>query len=257
MNIICADQNNPVSPASTLLGGTGTSRVLMAITSLMTATIILILPTSTVWAASNAQTIEALKDRYQDEVSAHQAYVAYADRACREGYPNIAHLFKSLAASEGVHARNFKKLLQELKVDIQSIPMPKAQEAGSTRSNLKHATTVERDEIDHEYPAILKRIASEANHDAITSITYAWKAEQQHRDLIVKIYNAAKRWFGLLVGRIEGGESHYHVCSICGSTLTEIPQDKCPICAQSVSHYREVVAYPEAACKAPAQDDDW
>jgi rubrerythrin len=221
----------------------------------MTAMLIMLLHTSTTWAAPNALTIEALKARYQDEVGAHQAYLAYADRACTEGYPNIAHLFKSLAASEGVHARNFKKLLQELKVDINAIPMPKAREVGSTRSNLKHATAVERDEIDHEYPGILKRITSEANQDAITSITYAWKAEQQHRDLIEKIYNAAKRWFGLLVGRIEGGDSHYHVCNVCGSTLTEIPAAKCPICAQPVSHYREVAAYPKNACKAPEQDD--
>lgn len=255
MNSLCADRNTVVSPVSLLHRVAGKSGVLMAITSLMAAILILLLPTSTAWAAPNAMTIEALKDRYQDEIGAHQAYLAYADRACKEGYPNIAHLFKSLAASEGVHARNFKKLLQELKVDINAIPMPKAREVGSTRSNLKHATAVERDEIDHEYPDILKRIASEANQDAITSITYAWKAEQQHRDLIEKIYNAAKRWFGLLVGRIEGGDSHYHVCSISGSTLTEVPADKCPICAQPVSHYREVAAYPNNACKAPEQDD--
>ncbi len=150
-----------------------------------------------------------------------------------------------------------KKLLQELKVDIKSIPMAKARAVGSTRSNLRHASGVERDEIDREYPAILKRIKPENNEEAIREITHAWKAEQQHRDLIEKIYNAAKRWFGLLVGRIEGGDSHYHICAICGSTLNELPTDKCPICAQSVANYSEVTAYPQAACKAPASDDDW
>jgi rubrerythrin len=206
-------------------------------------------------------TIAALQERYHDEVRAHSSYAAYAETACAEGYPNIAHLFKSLAASEGVHARNFRDLLTGQNVDVASVPVPEMPEVGTTRGNLKHASAVERDEIDHEYPAILERIASEANQEAITSITYAWKAEQQHRDLIVKIHKAASRMFGLLVGRIEGGESHYHVCTVCGSTLTELPADQCPICAQPVSNYRIVDPYPQGACKAPPkappEDDDW
>ncbi len=209
------------------------------------------------WAASGELTIEALKERYRDEVIAHRSYAAYAERACDEGYPNIAHLFKSLAASEGVHARNFKGLLAGLDVDANAIAILQAQEVGTTRDNLKHASGVERDEIDREYPAILERIASEENQHAITSITHAWKAEQQHRDLIVKIHKAASRMFGLLVGRIEGGESHYHVCAVCGSTLTELPGNQCPICAEPVSGYHEVEPYPQGACKAPVTDDEW
>lgn len=210
-----------------------------------------------VYASSNVLTIEALKERYQDEIIAHRSYTAYAKQACSEGYPNIAHLFKSLSASEGIHARNFSKLLTELQVDIKSINIPEMQAIGSTRTNLKHASATERDEIDQEYPAILERIQGEANQKVITSITHAWKSEQQHRELIVKIYNAAKRWFGLLVGRIEGGESHYHICSVCGSTLTELPQHHCPICLEPVSNYREILPYPKNACVEPKRDNEW
>jgi rubrerythrin len=210
------------------------------------------------WSAPNELTVEALKERYRDEVIAHRSYAAYAERACAEGYPNIAHLFKSLVASEGVHAQNFRGLLVGLNVDVNSIAIPETPAAGTTRDNLKHAAGVERDEIDREYPDILERIAGEENQDAITSITYAWKAEQQHRELIVKIHKAASRMFGLLVGRIEGGESHYHVCAVCGSTLNELPGDQCPICGRPVSSYREVEPYPQAECKAPPSiDDDW
>jgi rubrerythrin len=219
---------------------------------------VLMMQASLARAASNVLTIEALKERYQDEVTAHRAYTAYAERACAEGYPNIAHLFKALAASEGVHAHNFRDLLKGLGVDVEAIAIPEGQQAGTTRDNLKQASGVERDEIDREYPDILERIAGEGNQDAITSITYAWKAEQQHRDLIVKIHKAASRFFGLLVGRIEGGESHYHVCTVCGSTLTEPSGGQCPICSNPLSMYREVVPYPEGACKAPPViDDEW
>jgi rubrerythrin len=74
--------------------------------------------------------------------------------------------------------------------------------------------------------------------------------------MIVKIHKAASRMFGLLVGRIEGGESHYHVCAVCGSTLNELPAQQCPICANLASSYRKVDPYPKDACKAPPPDDD-
>lgn len=230
----------------------------MAMKALRLGLTVFLMQAAVAWAAPNVLTIEALKERYRDEMTAHGAYAAYAERACAEGYPNIAHLFKALAASEGVHARNFRDLLKGLAVDVESIAIPKGQEAGTTRDNLKHASGVERDEIDREYPDILERIASEENQGAITSISYAWKAEQQHRDQIEKVHKAASRFFGLLVGRIEGGESHYHVCSVCGSTLKELPAHQCPICSNPVSSYHEVEPYPKDACKAPpAIDDDW
>jgi rubrerythrin len=238
-------------------GNAGKSGVLMAMRTVAMGLAVFIVQAPSAWSASNVLTIEALKERHQDEVTAHRAFVAYGERACAEGYPNIAHLFKSLAASEGVHARNFRNLLAGLKVDVKPIAIPGLQEVGTTRDNLKHASGVERDEIDREYPDILERIASEGNQDVITSITHAWKAEQQHRELIVKIHKAASRMFGLLVGRIEGGESHYHVCAVCGSTLTELPAHQCPICAEPVSSYREVEPYPKDACMVTPRDDDW
>jgi rubrerythrin len=223
-------------------GNAGKSGVLMAMRTVAMGLAVFIVQAPSAWSASNVLTIEALKERHQDEVTAHRA---------------IAHLFKSLAASEGVHARNFRNLLAGLKVDVKPIAIPGLQEVGTTRDNLKHASGVERDEIDREYPDILERIASEGNQDVITSITHAWKAEQQHRELIVKIHKAASRMFGLLVGRIEGGESHYHVCAVCGSTLTELPAHQCPICAEPVSSYREVEPYPKDACMVTPRDDDW
>lgn len=105
------------------------------------------------------QTIAALQERYADEMIAHQKYGAFARHALQEGYPAIAHLFSALATSEAVHARNFARLLHELgqpplapAVDL---------ELSSTRAHLRQTATVEADEIDQEYPAILQRIEAE------------------------------------------------------------------------------------------------
>jgi rubrerythrin len=189
------------------------------------------------------KTTESLKQRYIDEVVAHQHYGAYAKKAEEEGYPNFAHLFRSLAASEAVHARNFKRLLTELGAEIPEPPVTGLQVAG-TRDNIGRATTVETNEIDNEYPGILESIADENHQEAIENITYAWQAEKQHRELISKIHKAAKSWFSLLVERIEGKPSHYYVCQICGSTLTELPGNQCPICGHDVSNYQEVPGFP-------------
>jgi rubrerythrin len=189
-------------------------------------------------ASEYPNTIAAMQERYADEVLAHHKYGAYAQRALDEGFPNIAHLFRALANSEGIHARNFERLLEQLGSEVQ-VPVGEP-EITTTRKHLQSATQVEADEIDTQYPEILERIRPEGYLPAIESTTWAWKAEQQHRDLIIKIRDAATIWFGLLVNRIEGEPSHYHVCRICGSTLDRPPARTCPICGHPASEYREI-----------------
>lgn len=193
-------------------------------------------------AADYPQTVAAMQERYADEVRAHQAYGAYARQALDEGYPNIAHLFRALATSEAIHARNFARVLHQLGVTPQT-PAFKPQ-VGTTQENLEQASGVEADEIDKEYPAIIERLQPEGYQDAIQNTIWAWQAEKQHRDLIIKIRDAASTWFGLLVSRIEGEPSHYYVCQICGSTLTEQPANECPICRHPASLYEEVPWLP-------------
>ena len=184
------------------------------------------------------KTIAALQERYADEVVAHQKYGSYAEHALREGYPAIAHLFRALAASEAIHGKNFARLLREMG---EKPRVPKVTfETSTTREHLKQAATVEAEEIDTEYPKILDRIRDENHHEAIKHITYAWKAEKQHRDLIIKIKNAAGWFFGSLVKKIEGTPTRYFVCQVCGSTVAELPTGQCPICDHPPSEYAEV-----------------
>ncbi|MGB5261850.1 MAG: ferritin family protein [Gammaproteobacteria bacterium] len=203
-------------------------------------------------AADFTETIQALQERYQDEVEAHVSYGAFSDKALAEGYPNSAYLFKSLAVSEAIHARNFKRILDTLGVGVpgeQLQPRP----VESTQSNIMHATGVEADEIDHEYPAILARIRLENHQEAIDNLTWAWEAEKQHRDLLGRMQDAAKKWFRFLIAHIEGEFVDYHVCQICGSTLVERPADRCPVCGQPASHYHQI-PYVTANRTVPAEE---
>lgn len=204
--------------------------------------------TGLVWcAAANAdehqypKTIEALQSRYGKEVIAHNKYYAYAEHALQEGYPAIAHLFRAFGSAEAIHAKNFERLLKKL--GQAPVAPPLEFEITTTRDHLQQTATLEADEIDDEYPKLLAGIQDEGHQEAILFINYAWRSEQQHRELILKIKKAASWFFGMLVSKIEGDPTHYYVCQICGSTVTELPTENCSICDHPRSEYQEIPGF--------------
>jgi rubrerythrin len=189
--------------------------------------------------SSYPETVSVLQTLYQDEVQAFKNYQAYAKKATSENYPNIAKLFISIATSESIHAKNFKKVLSDMGKEAEEMPGFEPNVV-STRKNLKLATAVELEEIDKKYPQFIKQITHENHAEAIQYITYAWKAEKQHRELLKKIKSGTGIFFGLLTRKIEGSPSPYFVCQNCGSTLSEMPEATCPICGGSSAKYTEI-----------------
>jgi len=185
------------------------------------------------------KTISVLEAAYNGEIQAFHSYMAYAENANSENYTNIAKLFVALAASEAIHAHNFKTLLSELGVEVTGSRKIQV-EASDTKENLNKATKVELQEIDTKYPQFIKKIESEKHEEAIRNITYAWESEKQHRELIRKIQSGTGMFFGILSKKIEETPMEYFVCQNCGSTLRELPQDNCPICKLSVLNYKKI-----------------
>ena len=185
------------------------------------------------------ETMAVLQIAYRSEIQANLAYMAYAPKAISEDYPNIGHLFVSLAASEAIHARNFKKLLSDLGVEVKETPKSEIK-VSSTKKNLKNATQVELQEIDQKYPQFIEKVKPEMHEAVLQNITYAWESEKQHRDLIQKIESGTGVLFGVLTRAIEKTPTRFFVCQNCGSTLQELPKDICLICKSPVSNYKEV-----------------
>jgi rubrerythrin len=185
------------------------------------------------------ETLSVLKSLHQDEMQALHNYQAYAKKAVSQKYPNIGKLFMTLAASESVHARNFRACLAKLGVAAEKFPQQPVK-VTSTRKNLKFAIAVELEEIDRKYPQVLEQIKPENHVEAIQYITYAWESEKQHRELLKRIQSGTGTFFGLLTKRIEGNPYQYFVCHNCGSTLTEIPASGCPVCGGPSAKYKEV-----------------
>lgn len=187
---------------------------------------------------ASADTIAVLLEAYKGETWAHEAYLAYARKALEEKYPQIAYLFTSLAASEGIHTRNFADALAALGVTAKADGPSVA--VSDTRNNLINATDAELHEIDVKYPSFLKRVQAERQDGAARQITYAWLAEKQHRDIVAKLQAGSQAMFGLVVSTVEGSKATYYVCQICGSMLDALPTYICPNCGNPVSNFRVV-----------------
>jgi rubrerythrin len=186
-----------------------------------------------------SETIAALQTAYTNENQAHLNYLSYSETAKLEHYPGLAHFFISFAASESVHARNFKEVLSALGVQGWEPSKPEVKAFG-TRVNLKNALDFEIEDIDHRYPQIYEKSRPENHETAIRNILYAWESEKQHRDLIRKMQSGTGIFFGVLSQKFETTSVQYFVCSVCGSTMAGIPKEGCSICKKPVSVYKEV-----------------
>ena len=184
------------------------------------------------------KTISVLQELYHCEMLDSLTYSAYAQKAIAENYPHIAYLFLTLATSESIHARNYKQILADLRVEVKEPPNPEIK-VSTTKENLKNGAQAELQVID-QYPQFLEKIKPENYEAGIRYIMYAWEGDKQHRELIEKIRSGTGVFFGFLVQKIEKSPIRFFICQTCGFPTAEIPP-VCPISKSPSSKYKEVV----------------
>lgn len=156
---------------------------------------------------SENKVIENLMKAFAGESQANRKYLAYAKKAEQEGKINAAKLFRAAAEAETLHA------LRHFEV---------AGKIGSTADNLKDAIEGETYEFKDMYPEFVKEAEAAGNKAALTSFTYAMKAEEVH----AKLYKEA------LENLDQTEEVFYYLCPVCGNIEKSVPE-KCPICGVS------------------------
>jgi len=161
------------------------------------------------------KTIEDLKAAFAGESQANRKYLAFAKKADREGYPQVAKLFRAVAAAETVHAHSHFRVLGEIK---------------STAENLEAAIGGENYEVNVMYPEFIADAQAEGHKAAERSFDWAMQVEQIHE----KMYHEALENLGK-----EGEEDvEYWVCQTCGHThVGPHPPDECPVCSAKGSGY--------------------
>lgn len=149
-----------------------------------------------------------LKDAFAGESQAHVKYLNFADRAQRDGFPNVARVFRAAAFSEQIHAGNHLRALDGI---------------GATAANLAAALGGENFEVEEMYAAYKLVAEAQGEKKALRSMSNADAAEQVHAALYAEAKAAVE------AGHDVVGEEVW-VCSVCGYTGKGEPPDVCPIC---------------------------
>ena len=162
-------------------------------------------------------TEKSLSEAFAGESQAHMKYLAFSDIAEKEGFKNIARLFKAIAYAEQVHATNHARNLGVIK---------------NTVDNLQAAIDGETFEVEDMYPAYDAIAKLFGDKGAERSIYYAVEAEKIH----AKLYKTAKE-------AAEKGQDpdldDIYICPICGYTHVGEPPDNCPICNATKDKFRK------------------
>ncbi len=163
-----------------------------------------------------SKSIEDLKAAFAGESEANRKYLAFADKAEKEGYPQVARLFRAAAAAETIHAHAHLRAMDGI---------------GSTLENLKAAITGETYEFESMYPEFIKDAEAEGNKRALTSFKFALAVEKEHELLYKGALEAIDQ---------QGEEYDYYICPICGHTHPRTAPDKCPVCGAAGSTFQRV-----------------
>ncbi|PLX79796.1 MAG: rubrerythrin [Desulfuromonas sp.] len=158
---------------------------------------------------------KGLMEAFAGESQANRKYLAFAEQADKDGYAQVAKLFRAAAAAETIHAH----------AHLRAAGM-----VGNTEENLKAAIEGETFEFTDMYPTMIEDAKAEGLAAAERSFTYANEVEKIHAAL----YKKALQNFG------SNEEVDYYVCPVCGNTVEGEPDGPCVICSVKASMFKKV-----------------
>jgi rubrerythrin len=162
-------------------------------------------------------TQENLAVAFAGESQANRKYLAFARAAEKEGYPQIARLFRAAADAETVHAlAHFQNMGG----------------VGTTLENLKAAVSGETYEYTEMYPPMVEQAKAEG-HRGKTMLGFANEAEKVHASLFRQALEAMQAGKDL-------SQMDVFLCPVCGDVEFGVVPDKCPICGAPASKFQRI-----------------
>jgi len=158
-------------------------------------------------------TIKNLKEAFAGESQANQKYRAFAKKAERDGFANVARLFQAAAEAERIHAEGHLKALEGI---------------GSTAENLQAAINGETYEYTEMYPPMYDQAKAD-DHKAKRMFEYALKAEEVHAKLYKLALEAVQQGKDLDVD--------FYLCPVCGYIEFGKPTEDCPVCGTKADKF--------------------
>ena len=166
------------------------------------------------------KTEKNLMDAFTGESMARNKYTYYASKAKKEGYEQIAAIFKETDDNEKEHAKIWFKLLHDGEVP-------------TTTQNLADAAAGEN----YEWTDMYDRMAKEAKEEGFDHIAYLFEA-------VGKIEREHEARYKKLLENIEGGlvfskdGDAIWKCRNCGHiVIGKQAPEVCPVCAHPKSYF--------------------
>ena len=156
-----------------------------------------------------------LWDAFSGESQANRKYLAFADKAQKDGYTQVAKLFRAAAEAETVHAHAHLRALKAVE---------------TTAENLQTAIDGETHEFKKMYPQMIEEAKEEGNTVAERSFNYANEVEKIHAGLYQKA----------LENLDNQKDVDYYVCPVCGYTCEDEPPESCPVCGAKGKSFKKI-----------------
>jgi len=165
-----------------------------------------------------SKTEENLKAAFAGQSQANRRYGSFAERAERDGFKQVARLFRAVAFAEELHAKRHLAMMKGVK---------------STAENLQAAIEGENYENSEMYPGFQRDAAGERNAAAALNFQQTGKVEEVHEELYRAALKAVQKG-------VKQEEKPIWVCLGCGNTVEGEPPEKCPICGAPKSMFKRV-----------------
>ena len=148
---------------------------------------------------------EALKRAFDGEAKAALRLKIFAEKADKEGYSQIAKLFRVIAASEEIHGARALKTLRDI---------------GSTEENLAASFESEETVAQVAYDQFIKDALEADDKASALYFTQSRDVEEIH----AKLYKEA------LNSMASDQDTAYFLCGVCGYVAEGSVPDNCPVC---------------------------
>jgi rubrerythrin len=164
------------------------------------------------------KTEENLSNALSGESQASRKYIAFAEKAERDGYRQIAKLFRAASESENVHAQNDLLIMKEI---------------GSTEENLKKAIKGETYEYTEMYVDFIDQAEKDGRIDALKVFQDSKETEEYHASYY-------KEALEKIIQKEDLSPREYYICKTCGYTAEYEAPDECPICGTKKKGFKKV-----------------